>query len=84
MNIRGRFGKASNTTYSDGVVLIGFVGNVCPHDLTLNNINWLKQMYNMPKDCKHEILTSWPEDIEPVNEAAKKNFKNGFLLLKVA
>ena len=82
MNLNGRFGRVSTTTYRDGVVLVGFLGNVYPHDLTAENIKWLKGMYNMPQDCKHTIFLEWPDGIEAAYPAAKKNFKNGFILFE--
>lgn len=80
MTINGRFGLASSTDYRDGVVLVGFLGNVWPRDLTPRQIDYIKGMYNM-SGCKHEIFNDWPEGIEPLYPAAKKNFKNGFMLL---
>ena len=80
-NISGRFGLVSATDYRDGVVLIGFLGNVWPHDLTQSQIEWLKGLYQMPNST-HEIFSVWPDGIEPLYPAAKKNFKNGFILLK--
>lgn len=80
MNISGRFGLASATDYRDGVVLVGFLGNVYPHDLTADNINYIKGMYNMG-GSKHEFFNAWPDEIEPLYPAAKTNFKNGYMLL---
>ena len=80
MNISGRFGLASATDYRDGVVLVGFLGNVYPHDLTADNINYIKCMYNMG-GSKHEFFNAWPDEIEPLYPAAKTNFKNGYMLL---
>ena len=80
MNISGRFGMASATDYRDGVVLVGFLGNVYPHDLTAGNIAFIKTFYNM-SECKHEFFSEWPDGIEPLYPAAKKNFKNGYMLL---
>ena len=81
MNIAGKFSRVSASDYRAGVVLVGLIGNVYPHDLTPDNIRWLKGMYNMPSTCKHEIFDEWPEGIEAAYPAARKNFKNGFLLL---
>ena len=80
MNISGRFGLASATDYRDGVVLVGFLGNVYPHDLTAENIKFIKAMYNM-SGSKHEFFNGWPDGIVPLYPAAKKNFKNGYMLL---
>lgn len=80
MNINGRFGLVSKTDYRDGVVLVGFLGNVYPHDLRKEQIDYIKCCYNM-SGCNHEIFTDWPDGIEPLYPAAKKNFKNGFMLL---
>lgn len=82
MNINGRFGRVSDTTYRDGVVLVGFLGSLYPHDLTPDNIKYLKGLYNMPNST-HEFFNEWPDGIEPAYPAAKKNFKNGFMLLKM-
>ncbi len=81
MNINGRFSQVSKSDYHDGIVLVGFCGDVYPHDLNAKNIKYIKVFCNMP-DSEHEILTEWPESIEPAYPAAKKNFVNGFLLLK--
>lgn len=81
MNIDGRFSIVSATDYRDGVVLVGFLGRVCPHDLKPRQIEYIKYFYNMPNST-HEIFTEWPNGIEPRYPAAKSNFKNGFLLLK--
>lgn len=80
MTINGRFGLASATDYRDGVVLVGFLGNVWPRDLTHRQIDYIKGMFNMT-GCQHEIFNEWPEGIEPLYPAAKKNFKNGYMLL---
>lgn len=80
MSICGRFDIVSETDYRDGVVLVGFCGNVFPHDLSKDQINLIKRFYMM-SGCKHEIFTDWPDGIEPLYPAAKKNFKNGFMLL---
>ena len=81
MNINGRFARVSASTWRDGVVLVGFCGNVYPHDLTADNIKYIKTFYNMP-DSKHTICAEWPENISVAYPAAKKNFVNGFLLLQ--
>ena len=80
MNINGRFGIASKTDYRDGVVLVGFLGNVYPHDLRKEQIDYIKTFCCM-SGCKHEFFNEWPEQIEPPYPAAIKNFKNGFMLL---
>ena len=81
MTIGGKFSRASATTYKDGVVLVGFVGNVYPHELTDENIQYIKDFYGM-HDSVHEICMDWPGGVEPWYPSAKKNFKNGYLLLK--
>ena len=80
MNISGRFGLVSKTDYRDDVVLVGFLGNVYPHDLYPEQIQYIKTFCNMP-NSKHQIFNDWPDGIEPLYPAAKKNFKNGFMLL---
>ena len=80
-SINGRFGLVSAPDCRDGVVLIGFLGNVWPHDLTQAQIEWLKGLYQMPNST-HEIFSVWPDGIEPLYPAAKKNFKNGFILFR--
>ena len=80
MNINGRFGLVSKTDYRESVVLVGFLGNIYPHDLKKEQIDYIKALYMMP-GCKHEIFTEWPDGIEPAYPAAKANFKNGFMLL---
>lgn len=80
-SINGRFGLVSATDYRDGVVLIGFLGNVWPHDLTQSQIEWLKGMYQM-SGSTHKIFNEWPDGIEPLYPAAKKNFRNGFILFQ--
>ena len=81
MNIIGKFARVSNTTYRDGSVLVAFCGNVYPHDLSAANIEYIKTFYNM-SGCKHEFFCEWPESIKPSCTAAKKNFRNGFMLLE--
>lgn len=80
MTINGRFGLVSATDYRDGVVLVGFLGNVYPHDLKQEQIDYIKGVFNMP-GCYHQIFSEWPEYIAPLYPAAKKNFRNGFMLL---
>lgn len=81
MNISGRFDLVSKTSYRDGKVLVGFCGNVYPHDLSTENIKYIKAFCNMPNG-KHRFCAAWPEEIEPAYPAAKKNFKNGFMLIE--
>lgn len=81
MNLNGRFTRVSDTTYHDGVVLVGFCGDVYPHDLTPDNVKYIKTYFNMP-ESKHTICAEWPENVSPAYSAAKKNFINGFLLLQ--
>lgn len=83
MNLNGKFTSVSKTDHHDGVILVGFCGDVYQHDLRPWNIQYLKSWYSMPPDCKHEICSTWPEEIEPAYPAAKKNFINGFLLLRI-
>ena len=78
--LAGRFSRVSKTDYRDGVVLVGFIGNIWPHDLTTDNIHRIKAFMEMP-DSTHEFFNEWPEGIEPAYPAAKTNFKNGFMLL---
>ena len=80
MNIAGKFSIVSATDYRQGIVLVGFTGNVYPHDLTKKQINYIKAFYNM-EHCAHEICGEWPHGIEPRYPAAKSNFKNGYILL---
>ena len=80
MNISGRFERVSKSYYRDGVVLVGFCGNVYPHDLTPDNIKHIKVMMNMPNSI-HRFYSEWPEEIDPDYPACKTNFKNGFMLL---
>ena len=79
--LAGKFGRVSKTYYRQGVVLVGFCGNIWPHDLTSDNIKYIKAYYNM-SDSVHEFFDEWPEGIEPAYPAAKSNFKNGFILIK--
>lgn len=80
MNISGKFARVSETTYRDGSVLVAFCGDVYPHDLSAANIDYIKTFYNM-NGCKHEFFFEWPESIKPSYTAAKKNFRNGFMLI---
>lgn len=80
MNIAGKHERVSVTHWRDGVVLVGFCGDVWPADLSPSELEAVKWFYNMP-GSSHEIFNEWPEGIEPRYPAAKKNFKNGFLLL---
>ena len=80
MDISGRFERVSKTYYRNGVVLVGFCGNVYPRDLTSGNIRYIKTFFNMPKS-EHRFYNEWPEWVEPDYPACKTNFKNGFMLL---
>lgn len=80
MNICGRFLSVSKSTYREGKVLVALVGDVYPHDLSKEQIAFIKTYYNMPHSA-HEILIEWPDDVEPAFEAAKTNYHNGYLLL---
>lgn len=79
--LSGRFARVSRMTYHDGVILIGFCGDIYPHDLTADEIMYIKSWYNMPKSTA-TIYNSYPDDIEPAYPSVKSNFRNGFLLLK--
>jgi hypothetical protein len=76
MNIAGRFFKASDTTYRDGKVAVGFVGNITPWDLTMEDIQYIKSFYNMHGN-KYEICQDVPEKF---GLKAKKS-ANGYLVL---
>lgn len=78
MDIAGRFNRVSRFE-DDDFVLVGFYGNVWPHDLSPANIQYIKSFYLCSGE--HEIHTEWPEGITPIYPAAKKNCKNGFLLI---
>jgi hypothetical protein len=82
MRIAGKFSRVSRTTYRDGVVLVGLIGDIYPHDLKSDEIAYIKAFYNMP-GSNHEIYTTWPDRVEPAYTAAKTNIKNGYLLLTV-
>lgn len=79
MVISGRFLKASDTTYRDGKVVVGFIGSAYPQTLTTEQIQYIKDFYNM-HGSKHEVCQEFPDDIEPMC-SAMKNLKNGFLIL---
>ena len=80
--LSGRFSRVSATDYHDGVVLVGFCGNVWPHDLTPEQKIYLMDFFNMnTTNCRIPICQEWPEGVEPAYPAAKTNFKNGFLLM---
>ena len=81
MIVSGRFSRVSRTTYKDGVVVVGLIGSLYPHDLTKENIQYIKDYYIM-HDSDHEIVQEWLDDVEPWYPAAKKNFKNGYLVLR--
>lgn len=80
-DIAGRFTRVSKTTYHDGVVLVAFCGNVYPHDLTAEQIAYIKSFYMMP-GSSHEFFNEYPDEIEPAYAAAKTNYKNGFMLIR--
>lgn len=80
MNIEGRFSIVSDTDYRQGIVLVAFLGDVYPHDLKETQIEYIKGFCNM-RGCRHEIFNEWPDGIEPRYPAAKRNFKNGYILL---
>ena len=80
-NIAGKFAKVSNGSYRDGFVLVGFCGDVYPHDLTAEEISYIKTFYMLPNST-HEFFNFWPLGIEPAYPAAKTNFKNGFMLIR--
>ena len=80
-NMSGRWLRVSATTYHEGKVLVGFLGDLWPHDLTTEEINHIKAFFHMT-GARHTIYNEWPEDIRPRYEAAKTNFKNGYLLIE--
>ena len=80
-SLAGKFSRVSATDYHDGVVLVGLCGDVWPHDLTAEQKHYIMSFYNM-RPCLVELCPTWPEGIEPAYPAAKKNFINGFVLLK--
>lgn len=82
MKLAGKFTRVSKTTYHDGLVLVALIGDVYPHDLTPEEIAYIKAFYNMTHST-HEIYTTWPDMVEPAYTAAKNNYKNGYLLLTV-
>lgn len=80
MNIAGKFTRVSKTDYHDGIILVATLGDVYPHDLTPDQLNHIKTFYNMPNSTI-EIYSDWPDTIEPAYQAAKRNYRNGFLLI---
>lgn len=78
-DIAGRFTTVSASTYHDGVVLVGFLGDICPRNLTDAQISYIKTFYNMP-NATHKFFDDWPEGIAP--NCIAKNFKNGFMLIR--
>ena len=82
MSIAGKFTRVSKTDYRDGVVMVGLLGNVYPHDLYEEDIDHIKAFYNMPKDSTVEVFNCWPESVVSWYPAAKRYFINGFLLIR--
>jgi hypothetical protein len=80
-DIAGRFTRVSRTTYQDGTVLVAFCGSLYPHDLTADQISYIKTFYNMP-NAEHEFFNEWPDGIEPAYAIAKTNYKNGYMLIR--
>lgn len=80
MNICGKFSRVSATTCKDGVVLIGFCGNVTWRKLTDENLEHIKAFCGM-SGSKHTFCTKWIDGIEPKYPAARSNF-HSFLLLE--
>lgn len=80
-DIAGRFTRVSRTTYHDGTVLVAFCGSIYPHDLSAEQVAYIKTFYNM-SGCSHEFFNDWPDGIEPAYTAAKTNYKNGFMLIR--
>ena len=78
--ISGRFSRVSKDYGKDGPVLAGLCGDVYPHDLTDLNVDHIKTFYNIAT-WEHIILNEWPDNIDPAYNAAKSNFKNGFILI---
>ena len=83
IELQGKHSRVSKTYYHDGIILVGFLGNIYPHDLTHENIDYIKTFYSMPNST-HEFFNTWPEEIEPAYPAAKTNFRNGFMLIRNA
>lgn len=79
--ISGKFSRVSATNYREGVVLVGFCGDLWPHDLTTEQKIYLMDFYQM-NPSRLTICREWPEGVEPAYPAARKNFKNGFLLME--
>lgn len=81
-DIAGRFTRVSKTTYHEGAVLVAFCGSIYPHDLNSEQIAYIKSFYSMP-DSKHEFYNDWPDGVEPAYAAAKTNYKNGYMLIRM-
>ena len=79
-SISGKFTKVSKSYDKNSNVLISFVGDLWPHDLTSANIEYIKSFYSRP-GWNHKFLDKWPEDIEPWYPAAKSRTKNRFMLI---
>ena len=80
-SLAGKFHRVSKTTYRDGIVLVGFIGDVWPHDLNPKQIDYIKTFYNMPLGSGHMIFNEWPLGFEPEYPATKTNIKNGFMAI---
>ena len=80
--IFGRFARVSDFSDRTGPVLVGFCGDVYPHDLRPEHIEYIKAFYNRA-GWGHRFYNEWPEEIKPAYPAAKAkgNFKNGFMLI---
>lgn len=80
MNISGRFGRCTDFSDRNGPMVVGFLGNVWPHDLTRDQIGLIKSFYGRT-DWDHKFYNEWPNEFEPAYSAAKANFKNGFMVI---
>jgi len=78
----GRWSIVSKTWQNGGETLVGFCGDVYPHDLNEENIAYIKAFCGYAPNAVHEIHARFPEHITPAYPAAKTNFINGFMLIK--
>ena len=81
MNIDGRFSLCSKYGTSNDPIVVGLSGGITNDDLKPDVIAKIKQFYRR-SSFDHLYVEKFPEEFEPSYPAARRNFPNGYLILK--
>ena len=80
--IDGRFSICSKYYAPDDPVVVGLCGSLTKEALTDEVVAKIKLFYN--RVCfEHLYVEKFPEEFEPSYPAARTNFPNGYLILKL-